>query len=283
MSTVPLRPERSRPRLPALNAALGLSLVGSMALMALMSLVYTPYDPLALDFDLRLAAPSFAHWFGTDDFGRDVFSRTLAAAATSGGVSAATVVVALLLGTAVGGLAGYFGGWADRLATIAIDAVMSIPALLLALGIMAAIGPTRFGVVMALGCAYTPTVARVVRGHVMSLRSREFIEASRVLGNSDLYTLLRHVAPNCMTPLTVIATAIFGHALLSETALSFLGLGVPPPAPTWGGMLADARGHLAQAPWMCVFPGIAVSCSLLGINLAGDALRDRLDPRLARM
>jgi peptide/nickel transport system permease protein len=267
---------------PPLNGLVGVTLIGLMGLMALVSLIYTPYDPVALDFTARLVPPSVVHWFGTDDFGRDVFSRTLAGAATSAGVSAATVVVALLFGTVLGGLAGYFGGTVDRMATIFIDAVMSIPALLLALGIMAAIGPTRWGVVMALGCAYTPTVARVVRGQVLTLRSREFVEASRVLGNSDFYTLLRHVAPNCVTPLTVIATAIFGHALLAETALSFLGLGVPPPAPTWGGMMADARGHLTQAPWMCIFPGIAVSLSLLGINLAGDALRDRLDPRLHR-
>ncbi|HKZ72411.1 MAG TPA: ABC transporter permease, partial [Steroidobacteraceae bacterium] len=155
-------------------------------------------------------------------------------------------------------------------------------ALLLALGIMAAVGPLRWGVVFALGIAYTPTVARVMRGQVLSLRAREFVEASRVLGNSDLFTLVRHVAPNTITPLTVIATAIFGNALLAETALSFLGLGVPPPSPTWGGMMADGREHLANAPWLSVFPGIAVSLALLGINLAGDALRDRLDPRLRR-
>jgi peptide/nickel transport system permease protein len=163
-----------------------------------------------------------------------------------------------------------------------IDAVMSIPALLLALGIMAAVGPLRLGVVFALGIAYAPTVARVVRGQVLSLRAREFVEASRVLGNSNLFTLVRHVAPNCLTPLIVIATVIFGNALLAETALSFLGLGVPPPSPTWGGMMADGREYLSMAPWLSLYPGIAVSVALLGINLFGDALRDRLDPRLAR-
>lgn len=273
------RPPRVR---PPLNAVLGVLFVSLMGAIALVSLVYTPYDPLALNFDARLAPPSPAHWFGTDEFGRDILSRTMAGAATSASVSASTVLVALLLGSALGGVAGYIGGFVDRLATICIDAVMSIPALLLALGIMAAIGPVRWGVVLALGCAYTPTVARVVRGQVMSLRSREFVEASRVLGNSGFYTLWRHVAPNCITPLTVVASVIFGNALLAETALSFLGLGVPPPSATWGGMMADGRGHLEHAPWMCVFPGIAVSLSLLGINLAGDALRDRFDPRLQR-
>lgn len=266
----------------AINARIGLVLIGLMGLLALTSLVYAPHDPLALDFDARLAAPSAAHWFGTDEFGRDVFSRIMAAAATSAGVSTLTVVVALVLGALLGGIPAYFGGWFDRSATVCIDALMSLPALLLALGIMAAVGPVRWGVVLALGIAYTPTVARVVRSQVLSLRTREFVEASRVLGNSSLYTLLRHVAPNCITPLTVIATAIFGNALLAETALSFLGLGVPPPSPTWGGMMADGRDYMAQAPWICVFPGIAVSLALLGINLAGDALRDRLDPRLNR-
>lgn len=282
-TTVSAIASEARPSVrPPLNAVLGIAFVSLMGAVALVSLIYTPYDPLALDFNARLTPPSAAHWFGTDEFGRDILSRTMSGAATSASVSASTVLVALLLGSALGGVAGYVGGFVDRLATICIDAVMSIPALLLALGIMAAIGPVRWGVVLALGCAYTPTVARVVRGQVLSLRSREFVEASRVLGNSNFYTLWRHVAPNCITPLTVVASAIFGNALLAETALSFLGLGVPPPSATWGGMMADGRGHLAHAPWMCIFPGVAVSLSLLGINLAGDALRDRFDPKLQR-
>lgn len=266
----------------ALNATVGGTLVALAFAVALTSLVYTPHDPLGMELESRLQPPSVEHWLGTDEFGRDVASRLMKAAATSSGVSFLTVAVALLLGTTLGGVAGYFGGWIDRAASVCIDAVMSIPALLLALGIMAAIGPVRWGVVLALGLAYAPTVARVVRGQVLSLRAREFVEASRVLGNSDLFTLVRHVAPNTITPLTVIATVIFDNALLAETALSFLGLGVPPPSPTWGGMMADGREHLSNAPWLSVFPGIAVSLALLGINLAGDALRDRFDPRLHR-
>lgn len=272
----------SRPVNLPLNAWVGLVLVGGLGLIAVVSLFYTPYDPLLLDFDVRLQAPSAAHWLGTDEFGRDVLSRLMAAATTSTGVSLLTVSLSLLLGSVLGGVAGYFGGFVDRIASVAIDAVMSIPALLLALGLMAVVGPLRWGVVIALGIAYTPTVARVVRGHVLSLSAREFVEASRVLGNSTFYTLVRHVAPNCITPVTVIATVIFGNALLAETALSFLGLGVPPPSPTWGGMMADGREYLSQALWMSLFPGIAVSLALLGINLGGDALRDRLDPRLER-
>jgi peptide/nickel transport system permease protein len=267
---------------PPLNAAVGGTLVLLVVAVALVSLFHTPHDPLGMAFEDRLQPPSAHHWLGTDEFGRDVASRLMTAAATSIGVSLLTVAVALTLGCTLGGIAGYFGGWVDRTTSVVIDALMSIPALLLALGIMAAVGPLRWGVVFALGIAYTPTVARVVRGQVLSLRAREFVEASRVLGNSDLYTLVRHVVPNTITPLTVIATAIFGNALLAETALSFLGLGVPPPSPTWGGMMADGREHLSNAPWLSIFPGIAVSLALLGINLAGDALRDRLDPRLQR-
>lgn len=262
-----------------LNGVVGASLVGILAAVALLSLFFTPFDPLALDFDARLQPPGPVYWLGTDEFGRDVLSRLMAAAATSAGVSLLTVAVALTLGSLVGGIAGYFGGVVDRVASVCIDAVMSIPALLLALGLMAAVGPMRWGVVVALGLAYTPSIARVVRSQVLSLAAREFVEASRVLGNSSAYTLVRHVAPNCITPATVIATAVFGNALLAETALSFLGLGVPPPSPTWGGMLADGREYLSQAPWMSLYPGIAVSLALLGINLGGDALRDRFDPR----
>jgi peptide/nickel transport system permease protein len=265
-----------------LNARVGAVLVGLLALIAITSVFFTPYDPLLLDFDARLQPPDNEHWLGTDEFGRDVLSRLMAAAGTSTVVSLMTVTLSLLLGGSLGMIAGYAGGLTDRSVSVLIDALMSIPALLLALGLMAAVGPMRWGVVIALGIAYSPTVARVVRSQVLSLATRDYVEASRVLGNSPLYTLLRHVVPNCVTPVTVIATAIFGNALLSETALSFLGLGVPPPSPTWGGMMADGREYLSQAPWMSLFPGMAVSIALLGINLGGDALRDRFDPRLER-
>ncbi|WP_019401485.1 ABC transporter permease, partial [Chelatococcus sp. GW1] len=138
----------------------------------------------------------------------------------------------------------------------------------------------KYGIILALGLAYTPSVARIVRGTVLSLREREFVEASRVMGNSEIFTVMRHVLPNCIAPLTVLATSMFGWVLLSESALSFLGLGVPPPAPTWGNMLASSRSFIAQAVWLGIFPGLCISLTLLGINLLGDALRDRLDPRM---
>ena len=230
----------------------------------------------------RFQAPSAAHWLGTDEFGRDVFSRLLIGARTSLWVSVLTVSVAVLAGTLIGMLAGYLRGWTDRVLMMLNDALLAFPGILMALGIMAIIGASEYGIVLALGIAYTPSVVRVVRGTVLSLRELEYIEASRVIGNSELYTMLRHIAPNCLAPLCVLATSMFGWALLSESALSFLGLGVPPPAATWGNMLASSRPYMASAPWLGVFPGLFICLTLLAINLFGDALRDRLDPRMRK-
>lgn len=263
------------------NRMVGAALVGIAALAALAGQVATPYDPIALDFTARLAPPSWAHWLGTDQFGRDVLSRLLSAASVSMTVSLLTVALAMAIGITVGAVSGYFGGWLDRLVMTVIDAFMALPGLLLALALMAAIGPSKWGVILALGLAYAPGVTRVVRGIALSLREKEYVEASRAMGNGPLYTIVRHLIPNCIGPLTVLATAFFALAILAESALSFLGLGVPPPYPSWGGMLADARSYFGFAPWLAIFPGLAISITLLGINLVGDGLRDRFDPRMA--
>lgn len=245
-----------------------------------MGAVWTPYDPLGLNFKLRLAGPSAAHWLGTDEFGRDVLSRLLTGAATSFWISLLTVALAVTAGTLIGILTGYFRGWVDRIVMTFNDALLAFPGILLALGLLAIVGANKYGIILALGLAYTPTVVRIVRGNVLSLREREFIEASRVMGNSNAYTMGRHILPNCVAPLTVLATSMFGWVLLAESALSFLGLGVPPPAPTWGNMLASGRPFISQAVWLAIFPGLCISLTLLGINLLGDALRDKLDPRM---
>ena len=263
-----------------LNAAIGGTLVGTVITMALMSLVWTPFDPLKLNLRMRLKPPTDLHWLGTDEFGRDILSRLIAGAGASLLVAALTVVLALLLGTLFGLVAGYFRGRTDRLMMVVNDALLAFPGILLALGIMVVTGANKYGIVLALGLAYTPTVVRLVRGTVLSLREKEFVEASRVIGNSELTTMLRHILPNCLAPITVLATSMFGWAILSESALSFLGLGVPPPAPTWGNMLASSRSFIAQAVWLGIFPGLCISLTLLGINLLGDAVRDRLDPRM---
>ncbi|MFY4406101.1 ABC transporter permease [Achromobacter dolens] len=279
----PCRPPPVRRRgLPALNALIGGGLLLGLVALALLGLVWTPYDPLKLDLSLRLQAPGARHWLGTDEFGRDVLSRLIIGASTSLWISLLSVAVALGCGTLIGMLAGYLRGWTDRILMMFNDALLAFPGILLALGIMAVLGASQYSIVLALGMAYTPSVVRVVRGSVLSLREREFIEASRVIGNSELYTMFRHVVPNCLAPVCVLATSMFGWALLSESALSFLGLGVPPPAATWGSMLAASRPYIASAAWLGVFPGVLISMALLGINLFGDALRDRLDPRMRK-
>jgi len=209
-----------------------------------------------------------------------VLSRLIAGAATSVWISLLTVSFAMTLGTAIGVVTGYLRGWADRILMAFNDALLAFPGILLALGLLAIVGANKYGIIVALGLAYTPMVVRVVRGTVLYLREREFVAASRVMGNSELFTMARHILPNCIAPLTVIATSMFGWVLLAESALSFLGLGVPPPAPTWGNMLAASRPYIGQAMWLGIFPGLCISLALLGINLLGDAIRDRLDPRM---
>jgi peptide/nickel transport system permease protein len=261
------------------NLLLGGVLISAVAAIAITAAFWTPYAPRAVNLRRRLNPPSDLHWLGTDEFGRDVLSRLMAGAETSLTVAAVTVLVAMLLGVLIGLLAGFFRGWTDRALMALNDALLAFPGILLALGLLAVIGPSKWGIVLALGLAYAPAVARVVRGSVLSLREREFVEASRALGNSEAYTLWRHVLPNCVSPLTVLATSMFGWVILSESALSFLGLGVPPPAPSWGNMLATARPYLESATWLSIAPGVMIALCLLGTNLLGDALRDLLDPR----
>jgi peptide/nickel transport system permease protein len=267
-------------KLPSPNALVGGILIGGLAVIAGTSALWTPYDPLKISFRAKLAAPSTQHWLGTDEFGRDVLSRLMEGAATSVWISLLTVTLAVLLGTMIGLLSGYLRGWCDRIIMAFNDALLAFPGILLALGLLAVVGANKYGIIVALGLAYTPSVARIVRGAVLSLREKEFIAASRVMGNSESFTMIRHILPNCVAPLTVLATSLFGWVLLAESALSFLGLGVPPPAPTWGNMLAGSRPYIGQAVWLGIFPGLCISLTLLGINLLGDALRDRLDPRM---
>jgi peptide/nickel transport system permease protein len=267
-------------KLPPLNALIGGTLIGTLAVVASIGAVWTPYDPLRLSFRYKLAPPSSMYWLGTDEFGRDVLSRLMAGAATSVWISILTVALAVVLGTIIGLFSGYMRGWVDRVVMAFNDALLAFPGILLALGLLAVVGANKYGIILALGIAYTPSVARIVRGTVLSLREKEFIAASRVMGNSEGFTMARHILPNCIAPLTVLATSMFGYVLLAESSLSFLGLGVPPPAPTWGNMLAGSRPYIGQAMWLGIFPGLCISLTLLGINLLGDAVRDKLDPRM---
>jgi len=266
-------------RIP-LNALVGIVIVGLIVAAALVSLVWTPHDPLRINFGSRLKLPGARYLLGTDEFGRDELSRLMAGAATSVWIAVLTVGFSIVVGSIVGVLTGFLRGWTDRIVMAFNNALLAFPGLLLALGLLAVVGANQYGIVLALGLAYTPSVTRIVRGTVLSLREKEFIESSRVLGNSELYTMLRHVLPNCTAPLTVLATSMFGWVILAESALSFLGLGVPPPAPTWGNMLASARPFMAQASHLSILPGLCIALTLLGINLLGDAVRDWLDPRM---
>ncbi|EIM73541.1 binding-protein-dependent transport systems inner membrane component [Nitratireductor aquibiodomus RA22] len=268
--------------LPSLrmNAILGGVIVGGLAALAVTAPWLAPRDPLALDLSARMSAPGQTHLLGTDEFGRDMLSRLLFGARTSVIIAFFTVLFALATGTVFGTLAGFMRGYVDRIVMMFNDAFLAFPGLLLALGLMAVFGASRDGIIIALGLAYMPVVVRVVRATVMSIREREYVEASRVMGNSEYITMLRHVLPNCIAPVTVLATTMFGWVVLSESALSFLGLGVPPPAPSWGNMLSTARPFISQAPHMVILPGLCIAITLLGVNMLGDAIRDWLDPKM---
>lgn len=249
---------------------------------AVVGAVWTPHDPLSIDIGSRLQPPNGRHWLGTDEFGRDVLSRIMAGGTSSMWISLQTVAGAITVGSLLGMVSGYLRGPVDVVLMVVNDALLAFPGILLALGLMTVLGAGRSGIVVALSIAFLPSVVRVVRGAVLSLRRREYVEASFVMGNSDLYSMWRHILPNCLPPIIILATSMFGWVLLAESALSFLGLGVPPPAPTWGNMLASGFAHISRASWLCVFPGLCISLTMLGINLIGDLLNDYLDPRTAQ-
>ena len=269
-------------RIPAIrfNGLIGIVVVGLLLFVAIFGPWLAPYDPLKLDLLARLKGPSPDHLLGADEFGRDILSRLIYGARTSAWIAFSTVIFAIVFGTIFGILAGFLRGWTDRLLMMVNDALLAFPGLLLALGFMAVFGASRNGIIVALGIAYMPVAVRVVRGTVLSIREREYVEASRVMGNSEIITMLRHVLPNCVAPVMVLATTMFGWVVLSESALSFLGLGVPPPAPSWGNMLSTGRPYINQAPHIVILPGLCISIALLGVNLLGDAVRDWLDPKM---
>ena len=262
-----------------LNFLLGGALIALLLLTIAVGLVWMPYNPIAIDLDHTLDPPSLAHWLGTDEFGRDVLSRAMLGARITVSIALTTVTVAIAGGTGLGLLGGFLRGWTDRLLMAVGDAVLAFPGILLALGLIAVLDSGRGSIVLALAIAYLPSVMRVVRAAVLSIREREYVEASRVAGDSTLYTMMRHVLPNALPPIVVLATSLFGWVALAESALSFLGVGVPPPAPSWGNMLSSARPFMETASWLSIVPGACIAATLLGVNLLGDALRDLLDPR----
>lgn len=281
--------ERSRPGLDLLRKALrhglvvgGGSIVLLLALVAAFGASLAPYDPLAMDFGARFAPPSWAHPFGTDDFGRDLFSRVLHGAAVSFQVAFIAVGISGVAGVALGLLAGYLGGWLDEAIMRAMDVIFAFPAVLLAITVMAVLGRGVENAMIAIAIVYVPIFARVTRGAVISVRDREFVTAARALGTGHARIMLAHVLPNAAGPILVQTSLSLAFAILAEAALSFFGLGTQPPDPSWGRMLSEGRAFLGQAPWMGIFPGLAIMAAVLGFNLLGDGLRDVLDPRWRR-
>jgi peptide/nickel transport system permease protein len=236
-------------------------------------------DPLRIDVARRLTAPGQAHWFGTDDVGRDVWSRVVYGARLSLLVGAAVVALSFVVGLACGLTAGYYRRL-DNLVMRVMDGLMAFPAIILAIALMASLGPSVLNVIVAIGIVYAPRVARIVRGSVLVIRETTYVEAARALGASDAVVIARHVLPNCLSPVIVQASFVFAAAVLTEAALSFLGVGVPPYIPSWGNILAEGRLYLQQAPWLVLYPGAAIMLTIFGLNLLGDGLRDLLDPRL---
>jgi peptide/nickel transport system permease protein len=261
-------------------AWVGVALMISFLLMALFAPVLAPYNPAALDLVHRLAAPDRAHWLGTDELGRDILSRVIWGARLSLTVAVSVVGLSFLLGLVFGGIAGYYGRWLDvTINTFLMNAFLALPGILLAIAFVAFLGPGLLNLILALSIGGWVGYARLVRAQVLAVREREFVEAARAVGASDFRIFTRHILPNILQPLIVQAAIGMAGAVLAEATLSFLGLGVPPPAASWGSMLNDARPFLFDAPHLVVFPAIAVMLCVLSFNFLGDALRDYLDPR----
>jgi peptide/nickel transport system permease protein len=260
--------------------AVGGVVVLTLVLVALLAPVIASADPVAQDADNILLSPSAGHWMGTDNLGRDLWSRIAHGARVSLGVGFLSIALGSLVGGLAGLVGGYYGRWADAVLQQVSDALMSFPTLVLALGIVAILGASATNVVVAIALVQAPRVARVVRSQTLAVRSMEYVAASRLIGAGSVHVMVRHVLPHCLAPFIVIFTSALGFAIVLEASLSFLGLGVPAPEPSWGGMLAGpGRDYFNVAPWMAIWPGLAISLSVYGFNLLGDALRDVLDPR----
>ncbi len=257
---------------------LGVWLVGVVLVAGLLGPMVLPLDPVAQELPLRLAGPSWSHPFGLDELGRDILARLLAGARVSLLVGMVVVSVSVTVGVTLGAIAGYAGGIVDDAISRVIDVLLAFPGLLLAIALVAVLGPSLAHVVLALSLIGWVGYARLVRGHVLRAREWDYVQAARALGASTPRILLRHILPSALPAVSVQATLGMGAAILSEASLSFLGLGVQPPSPSWGTMLNNGRVHLLDAPHLTLFPGVAIALLVLGFNFLGDGLRDRLDP-----
>ena len=260
-------------------AVVGMAIIGFLIFLAVFGKFLLPYDPNYGDMSINKLTPSAAHWFGTDEQGRDIFSRVIDGTRVSLSVGVAAVSFALVIGTLFGAIAGYKGGKIDTIIMRFMDIMMSIPDILLAITFMAALGRGIDKAVIAIGLVSIPEYARIVRGSIMSIKDSEYVQAAKVIGNKDGAIIFRHILPNVLSPIIVRATLGISSAVLNTAALGFLGLGVQPPYAEWGDMLGRARVFIFEAPYMLIFPGLAITITVLAFNLLGDGLRDAFDPK----
>ncbi|MBQ9433280.1 MAG: ABC transporter permease [Synergistaceae bacterium] len=263
-------------------AMFGLAIICVLVFCAIFAEVISPYSPIKQDLMHMFETPSAAHWLGTDEFGRDILSRLIYGARVSLQVGFIAVGIALVTGGMLGAISGYYSGRLDNCIMRVMDVLLSIPQTLLAIAIVAALGPSLMNLMIAVGISAVPTYARIVRGSVLSIRSMEFIEAARAAGSSDLRIILKHIIPNSMAPIIVQSTLGVASAILNAAGLSFIGLGIQPPNPEWGAMLSGGRQYIRDFPHMTLYPGLAIMLTILALNFLGDGLRDALDPKLKR-
>src|SRR5215471_13496742 len=261
------------------GAVAGLVVISTFILLALFAPLVSPYDPIATSWSLVRKPPSALHWFGTDDLGRDLLARVIYGARASLLAGAISVTIALAIGVPLGLLSGYRGGFIDALISRITDAMLACPFLILAIALAAFLGPSLADAMIAIGISATPIFIRLTRGQVMSVKVEDYVEAARAMGNPRWRIALRHVLPNVVPPLIVQATLAVAAAVIAEAALSFLGLGQQPPAPSWGSMLNTAKNYIDNAPWMAIWPGLSIFLLVLSFNLLGDGLRDAFDPK----
>jgi peptide/nickel transport system permease protein len=263
-------------------SAIGLALSAAFILMALAAPLLAPHDPLAMDPSNRLAAPGALHWLGTDDGGRDILARVIYGTRSSLLTALGILSLASMIGTSIGLASGYFGGWLDEALMRLTDMFLAFPALVLAMGLAAALGPSLFNAMLATAVVWWPWYARLVRGQALHLKNEAFVEAARVAGASGLRIAVRHILRNCLTPIIVQMSLDIGYAILTLSSLSFIGLGAQPPTPEWGSMVSIGRDYFLDQWWIVTFPGLAIFLSVMAFNLLGDGLQESLSPRLRR-